>query len=69
MKKFFAVLMALVLVLSMGVTAFAAGETGSITITNAIDGETKKPPFVICDEKCIRCGSCKKICPISAITN
>lgn len=40
MKKFFAVLMALVLVLSMGVTAFAAGETGSITINNAVDGAT-----------------------------
>ena len=37
MKKFFAVLMALVLVLSMGVTAFAAG-TGTITIDNAIAG-------------------------------
>lgn len=40
MKKFFAVLMALVLVLSMGVTVFAAGETGSITINNAVDGAT-----------------------------
>lgn len=43
MKKFFAVLMALVLVLSMGVTAFAEDgttPTGTITITNAIDGET-----------------------------
>lgn len=39
MKKFFAVLMALVLVLSMGVTAFAAG-TGTITITNAIPNAT-----------------------------
>lgn len=39
MKKFFAVLMALVLVLSMGVTAFAAG-TGTITITNAVDKES-----------------------------
>lgn len=38
MKKFFAVLMALVLVLSMGVTVFAAG-TGKITITNAVNGE------------------------------
>ena len=37
MKKFFAVLMALVLVLSMGVTAFAAG-TGTITIDNALSG-------------------------------
>ena len=39
MKKFFAVLMALVLVLSMGVTAFAADETtptGTITIENAV---------------------------------
>lgn len=38
MKKFFAVLMALVLVLSMGAVALAAG-TGSITITNAVAGE------------------------------
>lgn len=37
MKKFFAVLMALVLVLSMGVTALAAGN-GTITINNAIKG-------------------------------
>ena len=47
----------------------ACGACKRICPTNAIDGETKKPPFVICDEKCIRCGSCKKICPISAITN
>ena len=39
MKKFFAVLMALVLVLSMGTVALAAG-TGSITINNAVDGAT-----------------------------
>ena len=39
MKKFFAVLMAMALVLTMGTTfAFAAGN-GSITITNAIAGE------------------------------
>jgi len=38
MKKFFAVLVALVLVLSMGTVALAAG-TGSITITNAVAGE------------------------------
>lgn len=38
MKKFFAVLMALVLVLSMGTVALAAG-TGSIKITNAVAGE------------------------------
>ena len=37
MKKLFAVLMALTLVLSMGAIAFAA-DTGKITITNAIDG-------------------------------
>ena len=35
MKKFLSLLMALALVLSLGVTAFAADETGSITITNA----------------------------------
>ena len=40
MKKFFAVLMALVLVLSMGTVALAAGETGKITINNAVKGET-----------------------------
>lgn len=43
MKKFFAVLMALVLVLSMGTVALAAGETtptGSITINNAVEGES-----------------------------
>lgn len=42
MKKFFAVLMALVLVLSMGTVALAADETtptGSIKITNAVAGE------------------------------
>ena len=37
MKKLFAVLLALTLVLSMGTIAFAAGE-GSITITNAVVG-------------------------------
>ena len=35
MKKLFSLMMALVLALSLGVTAFAAGNTGSITITNA----------------------------------
>ena len=35
MKKFFAIMMALVLVLSLGVTAIATEDTGSITITNA----------------------------------
>ncbi len=39
MKKIFAVLFALTLVLSMGATAFAA-ETGTITISNALDGAT-----------------------------
>lgn len=39
MKKLFAVLVALTLVLSMGTIALAA-ETGSITINNAINGET-----------------------------
>jgi fimbrial isopeptide formation D2 family protein/LPXTG-motif cell wall-anchored protein len=37
MKKLFAVLLSIALVLSMGVVAFAA-DNGSITITNAIDG-------------------------------
>lgn len=41
MKKFFAVLMALVLVLSMGTVALAADETtGTITINNAVEGES-----------------------------
>ena len=44
MKKFFTVLMALVLVLSMGTVALAAdgttATTGTITITNALKGET-----------------------------
>lgn len=38
MKKLFAVLVALTLVLSMGTMAFAAG-TGTITISNAVKGE------------------------------
>ena len=39
MKRVFALLLALAMVLSMGITAFAAGENGSITITNATPGE------------------------------
>ena len=39
MKRVFAILLALVMVLSLGVTAFAAEEKGSITITNATVGE------------------------------
>ena len=39
MKKLFAVLLALALVLSMGTIAFAA-DTGSITISNALEGAT-----------------------------
>lgn len=39
MKKFLSILMVLVLVFSLGVTAFAAEKTGSITITNATIGE------------------------------
>ncbi len=39
MKKLFAVLVAMALVLAMGTTfAFAAGETGTITINNAVTG-------------------------------
>ena len=39
MKRVFAFLLALAMVLSLGITAFAAGENGSITITNATPGE------------------------------
>ena len=39
MKKFLAILMVLTMVLSLGITAFAEEETGSITITNATLGE------------------------------
>ena len=35
MKKFLSILLVLTMVLSLGITAFAAEETGSITITNA----------------------------------
>ena len=40
MKKFLSIMMVLALVLSLGVTAFAAENTGSITITNATIDET-----------------------------
>ena len=40
MKRLFSFMMALVLALSLGVTAFAAEKTGSITITNATQGDT-----------------------------
>ena len=40
MKKLFAVLIALAMVLALGVTAFAAEETGSITIVNPQEGKT-----------------------------
>ena len=40
MKRLISLMMALVLVLSLGVTAFAEGETGSITVDNATFGET-----------------------------
>ena len=40
MKRLFSFMMALVLVLSLGVTAFAEEETGSITVDNATFGET-----------------------------
>lgn len=39
-KKLASLLLALAMVLSMSVTAFAAGETGSITIDNAVKGQT-----------------------------
>ena len=42
MKKLFSLMMALVLALSLGVTAFAAENTGSITITNATRGDAYK---------------------------
>ena len=42
MKRFFSFMMAVVLVLSLGVTAFAAENAGSITITNATIDETYK---------------------------
>ena len=40
MKKFLSILMVLVMVLSLSITAFAAENKGSITITNATIGET-----------------------------
>lgn len=40
MKKFTAVLLAVLMVFSMSLTAFAAGEKGSITIENADPGQT-----------------------------
>ena len=40
MKKFVSILLALAIVFSLGVTAFAAENTGSITITNATIDET-----------------------------
>ena len=40
MKRLFAFMMALALVLSLGVTAFATEDTGSITITNATIGHS-----------------------------
>ena len=40
MKKVFAILLVLALVLSMSLTAFADENTGSITITNATIDET-----------------------------
>ena len=40
MKRVFSILMVLAIVLSLGITAFAAEETGSITITNATIDET-----------------------------
>lgn len=42
MKRFFSIMMALVMVLSLGITAFAdeTTETGSITVTNATLGQT-----------------------------
>lgn len=39
-KKFASLLLALIMVLSLSVTAFAAGETGTITIDNAVTGQT-----------------------------
>ena len=43
MKKLFAILLALAMVLSLGINAFAAEETGSITITNATINQTYTP--------------------------
>ena len=43
MKRVFAILLVLAMTLTLSVTAFAAGSTGSITITNATIGETYKP--------------------------
>ena len=40
MKKFFSLIMVLAMVLSLGITAFAAENNGSITITNATIDET-----------------------------
>ena len=42
MKKFISIILIMVLALSLSVTAFAAGETGSITINNATVGKEYK---------------------------
>ena len=39
-RKSLALLLALILVLALGGTAFAEGETGSITINDAVVGQT-----------------------------
>ena len=40
MKKFLSLLMVLMLVMSVGLTVFAAEDNGSVTITNATVGQT-----------------------------
>ena len=42
MKKYLSLILALALILSLGITGLAAGETGSIEITNATVGDTYK---------------------------
>ena len=41
-RKLASLLLALVMVLSLATTAFAAGETGTITVDNPIAGQTYK---------------------------
>lgn len=42
MKKILSIILAMVMLLSVSLTAFAEGETGSVTITNATVGQTYK---------------------------
>lgn len=66
-KSFLALLLALTMALTLSIAVFADGETGTITIDNAVNGQTytilpsARPRKLQCTVRRIRLQSCRQV--------